>query len=151
MDCLMILKCLAIGSAMGLLSGLVGVGGGIVAVPCFIYFLGMSPSVAMGTSLAVIIPVAIGGTFKHFQQGNVVMKYAVIVAVGGILCAYLGAMINHYLGTSGREVWLKRIFSIIMIVIGTRMLYQSTLPAQKKVSLPLPPQTIPVTSEADKE
>lgn len=132
MSTIVLIKCIVIGSAMGLLSGLVGVGGGIIAVPCFMYFLGMSTSVAMGTSLAVIVPVAISGSIKHYMQDNVQLKYALLVAAGGIIFAYLGAMLNEALGTPEREVWLKRAFSIVMIIAGTRMMAKTFITSSPK-------------------
>ena len=54
-----VLICLGIGCAMGFLAGLLGVGGGIIAIPCMMYFLKMGSQQAMGTSLAVIVPVAL--------------------------------------------------------------------------------------------
>lgn len=115
-----ILVCVAIGAAMGLLAGLIGVGGGILAVPAMIYFLGLSPKAAMATSLAVIIPVSISGTVKHFTEGKVDLKIAAVIAVGGVVFAYLGAWIQHQDWLN--EMHLKKGFAIFIICVGLKML-----------------------------
>ena len=74
---------LATGVGGGILSGLFGVGGGIVMVPAMVLLL--SPPIrdikqAIGTSLVVIIPTALMGSFKHFQQGNVEWRTALALA-----------------------------------------------------------------------
>src|SRR3989338_3620849 len=86
-----------IGLLSGITSGLLGVGGGIIMVPAFIYFLNRDAKVAVATSLAVIIPSAIVGVIKHSTQKLVdwplVMAVVFVAAVG----AYLGAKLNHQL------------------------------------------------------
>ena len=110
-----------IGVLMGLLSGLAGIGGGVIAVPCMIYFAKMTPHQAMGTSLAIIIPVAISGAYKHMSNGNVDLRMALCIAATGIVSAYIGAMINGCVD----GVTLKRLLGIIMLAVGIKMLFFS--------------------------
>lgn len=112
---------LTIGVIMGVFSGLLGIGGGVVAVPLMMYALKMNTKLAMGTSLAIIVPVAISGSFKHYMQGHVNLNAAALIAVSGIVFAYLGAMLNHRLP----EVWLRRFFAVFIIVIAVKLLLGS--------------------------
>lgn len=116
-----VLVCLGIGCAMGFLAGLLGVGGGIIAIPCMMYFLKMDSHMAMGTSLAVIVPVALMGSYKHISQKHVDFKVAACIAITGILLSYFGAWLNHHMN----PLSLKRAFAIFIILTGTQMLLSS--------------------------
>lgn len=109
------------GVAMGVLSGLLGIGGGVVAVPLMMYGLKMNTKLAMGTSLAVIVPVAVSGSYKHFMQDHVNLGAAALIAVSGIIFAYIGAVLNKRVP----ERWLRQIFAVFMIVIAVKMLVSS--------------------------
>jgi uncharacterized membrane protein YfcA len=113
--------CCLIGLLMGVLSGLIGIGGGIVAVPAMIYFLGIDPRVAMGTSLAIIVPVALAGAVKRFQQGDVDVIAFVSITILGIGGAILGAWLSSYLSS----VALQRIFAVFMILVGVKMMFSA--------------------------
>jgi len=116
------LVCLAIGAAMGLLAGLLGVGGGIIAEPAMIYFLGMSPKAAIATSLAIIIPVSISGTAKHLMSGTVDLKIATAIALSGVAFAFLGAWIQEQGWLS--EDHLKKGFAIFILCVSLKMLIE---------------------------
>jgi hypothetical protein len=131
----LVLICLAIGAAMGLLSGLLGVGGGIIAVPAMMYFLKFGPKLAMGTSLAIIIPVSIAGAAKHFHQGQVDLRVALYIALAGMVCAYLGAWLNSVLDPH----WLRRLFAIFIIAVGVRMLFESPRASVSADARSIPP------------
>lgn len=114
------LICAGIGVAMGLLAGFLGVGGGIIAIPAMVYFLNMDVKLAMGTSLAVIVPVATMGAFKQFQQHQVDLRVGICIAVCGVLFAYVGAWLNK----SVDALWLHRIFAVFLLVMGAKMLLE---------------------------
>lgn len=103
-----------IGVLTGILSGLLGVGGGIVMVPAMVILLGISQKMAQGISLAVIIPVSISGAMMHAKNGNVDFSTGIWLAIGGILGALLGAHIAIGLNPN----YLCRAFGILMIVMG---------------------------------
>lgn len=111
-----------IGLVSGVTSGLFGVGGGIVMVPAMMYFLpGQMRDIkmAIGTSLAVIIPTALMGSFKHYQQGNInwqtVLALVPLAVVGGLLGAKLTTVIH--------ADQLRRAFGGFIIVVGCRLLF----------------------------
>ena len=107
-----------IGLAAGLLAGLLGVGGGILMVPAMVLLLGFDQHVAQGTSLLVIIPAAVTGSYTHYRNGHVVMREAMILAIGGIIGAAVGALF----ALSIPEDLLQRMFAGLLLVVGLRML-----------------------------
>jgi len=111
----------AIGLLSGITSGLFGVGGGLVMVPAMLYFL--SPPIkdikqAIGTSLVVIIPTAVVGSYRHFQQGNVDWRTALALAPLAIAGSYLGVWLTTQLSTEH----LKRAFGGFIILVGIKLL-----------------------------
>ncbi|MDD4752954.1 MAG: sulfite exporter TauE/SafE family protein [Desulfitobacteriaceae bacterium] len=112
----MIIKGLITGIAAGILSSLVGIGGGIIIVPALIYFFKIDMHVATGTSLAIIIPTALVGVIVHGINGNVNLKLAALLALGGIIGSYTGGQISTSLPSST----VKKIFSIILIMVAIK-------------------------------
>lgn len=113
---LLILLC--IGLAAGILSGLVGVGGGIIMVPLLLW-IGLSQHEAQGTSLAVLsIPVTAIAALNYYKQGYVDWKYALIIAVFFVVGAFLGSKI----AVSIDQKILKKIFGVILLLVAGKML-----------------------------
>ncbi|MCX6896131.1 MAG: sulfite exporter TauE/SafE family protein [Verrucomicrobia bacterium] len=111
-----------IGLFSGIASGLFGVGGGIVMVPAMMFFL--CPPIrdikqAIGTSLIVIIPTAIVGSFKHFHQGNVDWRTALSLAPLAITGSYFGAWLTTHIPAEN----LKRTFGGFIILMGAKLLF----------------------------
>lgn len=131
---MILLLGLVVGAVMGLLSGLLGIGGGTIAIPAMIYLMKMPTHLAMGTSLAVIIPLAISGTYKHLSNGNVDLKVALALAIGGIVFAYVGA----WLQSRVPDLMLKRIFGVFIIVLGVNLVLSRPKPAADATP-PVPP------------
>jgi len=109
---------LGLGLITGCLSGLLGVGGGVIIVPALIIIFGMATKSAIGTSLAIIIPTALMGTFLHYRQGNVNLEIAIFVAIAAII----GSQIGVYLNTITPAFALKKIFGVLLIVIALKMI-----------------------------
>ena len=107
-----------IGLFSGVASGLFGVGGGIVMVPAMIFFMQMPIHKAVGTSLLVIIPTAIVGSWKHFQAGNVVGQTALMLMPTAILGGYFGSWLANELSADN----LKKAFGGFLILVGARLL-----------------------------
>ena len=115
-----ILIIIVVGIAAGMLSGLVGVGGGIVIVPSLVYFIGFSQKTAQGTSLGLILlPVGILGVLQYYKQGHVDLRVVAILAVGFLLGSYYGSRI----ALSLPQETIKKIFAILMILIAIKMLF----------------------------
>jgi uncharacterized protein len=115
-----VLIVIIVGLFAGLLSGLVGVGGGIIIVPALVFFLGFSQKMAQGTSLGLImLPVGILGVLNYYKHGNVDFKVVGILAIGFVLGSFIGSKIS--LGLP--EGKLKKIFAVLMILIAVKMLF----------------------------
>lgn len=107
-----------IGLLAGLIGGLFGVGGGIVIVPLLVLAIGVAPKIAIGTSLAVIVPTAIMAAFRHHGLGNIDWKVAGIMALGSVIGAFAGASLTAYLSGDA----LRKGFAIFLLATSVRML-----------------------------
>ena len=110
----------AIGVATGILAGLLGVGGGVVMVPAMMMLLQMPSAMAKGTSVAVIIPTAIMGTFRNRSKKNVDLRAAGILGLGGILSATAGGWISARMSDTVSNV----LFATLLIIVATRLVLQ---------------------------
>ncbi|MGF1656471.1 MAG: sulfite exporter TauE/SafE family protein [Verrucomicrobiales bacterium] len=116
----LILIGLGIGAVSGAVAALCGVGGGIILVPAFAYFLGLSHKAAVATSLAVIIPTAIAATVKNHSNTLVDWKVALATSVGAIVLAWFAADALKTWDT----LFLKRIFAVVLLLVGLKMLFE---------------------------
>ncbi len=107
-----------IGIFAGILSGLFGIGGGLIIIPALIFFFKMNQHLAQGTSLgALLLPVGILGFFEYLRHGNVNIKGAFLIAAGLFLGAYLGAYIANLIPTKT----LSKLFAIFLIFLAIRI------------------------------
>ena len=114
-----ILIAIAIGLVAGLLGALCGVGGGIVMVPAFVAFLGLSQQQAVATSLAVVIVTALSATANNARAGNLIdWKIVAVVGLGSALTAWFGSDLMRSLSNQA----LTRTFGIVLVLFGARML-----------------------------
>jgi uncharacterized protein len=107
-----------IGLAAGVLSGLFGIGGGVVIVPALLFFGAMTPLAATGTSLgALLLPVGALGAWTYYKTGNLDIRASALIAVGLFFGAYFGARLAQEL----TPVQLKRAFAIFLVLIAVRI------------------------------
>lgn len=105
---------LAIGLAAGVLSGLFGIGGGVVIVPALLFVVRMSPETATGTSLAaLLLPVGALGAWSYYRSGFLDLPAALRIAVGLFLGAWLGAHVA--LKLPARD--LQRAFAVFLVFV----------------------------------
>ncbi len=122
MDLNSILILILIGICAGMLSGFIGVGGGLVIVPALIYFMGLNQLQAQGTSLAIMIPpIGIMAVMNYHKTGNVNFTYALIIAITFVLGGYLGSKIALKIS----PVKVKFFFGIILLYSAFRMIWTS--------------------------
>jgi uncharacterized membrane protein YfcA len=113
---------LFIGLVAGVLSGVFGIGGGIIIVPALILLSRMKPHTATGTSLgALLLPVGLLGAWQYWQKGDVNVSAALLLALGLFLGALMGARIG--LGLSPRT--LERTFAVMLVVVAARLWWNS--------------------------
>lgn len=108
------------GFLTGILAGLLGVGGGVIMVPAMVVLFSIPAVVAKGTSLAVIMPTAVMGTWRNRTKGNVDIRLAIVLGVSGVVSAYLASMIA--VGLS--ETTSNRLFAGLLLVVTIRMMWQ---------------------------
>ncbi|MEM7144113.1 MAG: sulfite exporter TauE/SafE family protein [Verrucomicrobiota bacterium] len=115
-----ILIPLLIGGGGGLVAALAGVGGGVIMVPAFVYFLGLEQKQAVATSLAVIIPTALVATLRYQATPNLIdWKIVGVAAIGAVLVTFKATDWMKELS----NLALTRGFAILMIAVGIRMLF----------------------------
>ncbi len=120
MDINVILILLLVGLAAGMLSGLVGVGGGIIIVPCLVFFLGFSQKMAQGTSLGILLlPVGILGALQYYKQGYIDFKVIAVISVAFLAGSFLGSKIALSLSQEN----IKKVFAVLMMIIAVKMLF----------------------------
>ena len=116
-----IAAALAAGAAVGLLSGFMGVGGGIVAVPALTLVFGMSQQMAQGTSLALILVTAPFGALEHHRLGNVVPRLLPGLMLGALFGAPLASLAAQRLP----QATLARGFAVFLLANAIRMIWVS--------------------------
>jgi len=107
------------GVGIGVFSGLFGVGGGALLVPLLTLGFGYTIHKAIAISLAVIVPTALSGAYRHSLAGNVEWTTALIIAVGSMVGAYFGAQLG--LGIS--ESVLRKLFALILLGVAMQMFF----------------------------
>lgn len=109
---------LAIGLAAGALSGVFGIGGGIVIVPALMFFARMTPATAVGTSLgAILLPTGILGAWQYYKSGHVDVRASLFIALGMMAGVYFGAR----LGLSLSPVTARRAFAIFLVLVAGKV------------------------------
>ncbi|MFM7667233.1 MAG: TSUP family transporter [Bacteroidota bacterium] len=116
---------ITIGLLAGVLSGFVGVGGGIVIVPGLVYMLGFSQHQAQGTSLFILsMPVVILATMNYWKSGNVNWKFGLIIAATFIIGGFIGSKLALKISPG----LVKFLFGILMAYVSFKLIvsgYQS--------------------------
>jgi uncharacterized membrane protein YfcA len=116
----MVWLALLVGVVIGVVSGIVGIGGGVLFIPALIWLFGMDQHKAQGTSLgALLAPVGIFAFLEYYRHGNADLHIALLLAAGFLVGGYFGAVGAQYIP----ELWLRRIFAIMLVVIGGRMFF----------------------------
>ncbi|HEU5223262.1 MAG TPA: sulfite exporter TauE/SafE family protein [Candidatus Lumbricidophila sp.] len=112
------LRLALVGLLGGLLSGLLGVGGGSVMVPLLVLLVGLDQRRASATSLAAIVPAAIAGAIGYASNGQIDVLVALLVAAGGIVGGWLGSHLLRRLPLG----WLRWLFIALLLLVAARML-----------------------------
>ncbi len=120
MNATVIIALIVIGLLAGILSGIMGVGGGVVMIPLMILLLGFNQHQAQGTSLAVLaVPVTFLAAYNYYNAGFVNWKYAALIAVFFVIGGFAGSKLAVNLD----QKTLKRIFGGILLIISIKMLW----------------------------
>jgi hypothetical protein len=109
-----------VGLIVGILSSVIGLGGGFMVVPLLIY-LGRDAKLAVGTTFVFILLVAISSLIAHYRLGNVDVKTGLVLALGGILGAQIGPQVLQNVSDQN----FKKIFSVLMVITAVWMFTDS--------------------------
>ena len=109
-----------IGFSAGVLSGLIGIGGGIIMIPAMIFFLKFNQHLSQGTTLAAMIPpIGILAAYEYYKSGFVNIPVAVFIAIGFIIGGLIGAKFAVYIN----ENLLRKVFGLVLLLISIKMIF----------------------------
>jgi uncharacterized protein len=118
---MIIILYILLGLFAGALSGLIGIGGGVIIVPVLVFLFGFSQQMAQGTTIALMVPpIGILAAWTYYQKGYVDVKVASLVCLGFVVGGLLGAKF----ATGLSSVLLEKIFGGILLVIALKMLFR---------------------------
>ena len=110
-----------LGLLAGILSGFIGVGGGVIIVPALVLFFKFTQKMAQGTTIALLIPpIGILAAWTYYKQGNVDLRVAALICLGFVLGGLIGAKFAVNLPNDT----LRKIFAVIIILIGLQMFFK---------------------------
>ena len=117
-----IIQMLLIGLVAGVAGGMFGIGGGAIMVPAMVLLTGMDQKFATGTSIAAqILPIGILGAMVYYRNGNLNIKYAVLIAIGLVIGNLFGALFANQPFISSET--MKKLYGIFLLLIGLRYLW----------------------------
>lgn len=114
-----IIILILIGFFAGILSGFVGIGGGVIIVPALVFFLGLSQHEAQGTSLFVLMMPVVGlAVYNYWRENSINWNYGFIIALAFVIGGFLGSKISLKLSPS----FVKLVFGVIMAYVSVRLI-----------------------------
>lgn len=125
---LTVVMLIVTGFVTGVLSGLLGVGGGVIVVPVLMFFFGASDLIAKGTSLLMLIPGSISGTLGNLRRGNVDLRSALFLGVTAGVLSPVGSIFAVYLD----PFWSNAAFSVLLAFVLVQMLIKMIRSKGKK-------------------
>ena len=116
-----LIQLLLIGLVAGVAGGMFGIGGGAIMVPAMVLLMGLDQKFATGTSLAAqVLPIGILGAIVYYRNGNLNIKYAVLIAIGLVVGNLFGALFANQPFISSET--MKKLYGIFLLLIGLRYL-----------------------------
>lgn len=115
-----IISYIILGLAAGTLSGLIGIGGGIIIIPALVFLFGLSQHTAQGTTLALMVPpVGILAAWTYYKCGFVDLKIAGLICVG----FFFGGLIGAKFATAIPTAILEKIFGASLFLVSIKMMF----------------------------
>ena len=141
-DYVEIMKMLALGLAAGVLSGLFGIGGGLVIVPALVILFGFPVKTAVGTSLfALLLPTGLLGVWQYWKAGNLRPTAGFCIALGLFCGAYFGALY----AASISQATMKKLYAVFLLVVAGLLpvlAHEAGRQPREAAAKPLPPEAI---------
>ena len=117
----LMIELLLIGLVAGVAGGMFGIGGGAIMVPAMVIIVGLGQKLSTGTSLAAqILPIGILGAIVYYKNGNLNIKYALLIAAGLLVGNLFGALFANQAFVSGEAI--KKMYGVFLIAIAVRYL-----------------------------
>jgi len=111
-----------IGIFAGMMSGFIGIGGGVIIVPALVYFMGVTQHTAIGTSLLLMLPpIGILAVMNYYKASHINWGYGLVIAIAFIIGGYFGSKISLRLNANV----VKMVFGIFMLYVSIKMIYSS--------------------------
>jgi uncharacterized membrane protein YfcA len=115
-----ILLYLILGLVAGIISGLIGIGGGTIIVPVLVFLFGLSQHQAQGTTLALLVPpIGLLAAWTYYKQGFVDLKIAAFICLG----FFFGGLLGAKFATKLSNVVLERVFGVALLLIPLKMIF----------------------------
>lgn len=115
-----IISLVLIGVFAGVMSGFVGIGGGIIIVPALVYILGLSQHEAQGTSLLLMLPpIGVLAVMNYYKAGQMNISYGVIIAIAFVVGGYFGSKLSLQMSIGK----VRLLFGILMLYMAIKLIY----------------------------
>ncbi|MDX1350445.1 MAG: sulfite exporter TauE/SafE family protein [Putridiphycobacter sp.] len=119
-----ILALVLIGIFAGMMSGFVGIGGGVIIVPALVYIVGLTQHEAQGTSLLLMLPpIGILAVMNYYKAGQMNITYGVIIAIAFVIGGYFGSKLSLQMSVSK----VRLIFGILMLYVAIKLIYSGII------------------------
>ena len=123
MNITLVISLVIIGLLAGVLSGFMGVGGGVIMIPLMILLLGFNQHEAQGTSLAVLaVPVTFLAAYTYYNEGHVNWRFAIVIAFAFVIGGYVGSKF----AVNMDQAILKKIFGVILFIAAVKLFFSSS-------------------------
>jgi uncharacterized protein len=129
LDAVTVVTLVLVGLVTGVLAGLLGVGGGIFVVPAMVVGYGIPAAVAKGTSLAMIVPTSIIGTWRNRKNRNADLRVAAILGLAGVASAFVGGKISVGMSEHTSNI----LFALLLLFVAARMAWQVVVERGRRV------------------
>ncbi len=117
----LLIGLLILGIVAGYLSGLIGIGGGIILVPALVFLFGFSQYAAQGTTLTMMVPpIGILAVMNYYKNGYVDIKIAALLSLGFILGSFLGSKTAIYLP----QDILRKFMAVLLLLVSLKLFFQ---------------------------
>jgi len=115
-----IMPYIFLGLLAGILSGLIGIGGGIIIVPALVFIFGMTQQQAQGTTLALMIPpVGLLAAWSYYTKGYVDFKIASLIIIG----FFVGGLVGGKIAVGLSSTILQKVFALALFLISIKMFF----------------------------
>lgn len=125
----MAIALIAVGFVTGTLSGLLGIGGGVVMVPVMVVLFSMPPVLAKGTSVAVIVPSSLTGTLRNRVNRNTNLRVGAAVGGAGVVTAVIGSMISD----SIPDQFSNTMFALLLVIVAALQIRSLRRPSNERL------------------